>query len=143
MPPFEKIFIIRHGESEEDVNPENKGKARDSEIALTPKGIKQAQEAAEKIRNELDGFEHITFYVSPYKRTRQTAETIIDTLKNDRIKMIVEPSIRSLNWGDTTSENLKEREQERYKVGVLHYNFPHGDKSPEYVGNIYDFIYKI
>lgn len=143
MPPIEKIFVIRHGESEEDINPEIKGKIKDSEIVLTPKGVKQAQEAAGKIKDELADFEHITFYVSPYKRTQQTAEIIKDTLNDDRIRLVIEPSIRSLNWGDVTPENLKEREQERYKIGVLHYNFPGGDKSPEYVGNIYDFVYKI
>lgn len=143
MPPLENIFVIRHGESEEDINPEVKGKIKDSEIELTPKGIEQAKEAAEKIKTELADFEHITFYVSPYKRTQQTAQIILNALHDNRIRMITEPSIRSLNWGDITPENLKEREQERYRVGVLHYHFPGGDKSPEYVGNIYDFVYKI
>ena len=143
MPPLENIFVIRHGESEEDVNPEIKGEIKDSEIGLTEKGIIQAKEAAENIRAELVGFEHITLYVSPYKRTQQTAEIILDTLQDGRIEMVTEPSIRSLNWGDVNRENLKEREQERYQVGVLHYHFPGGDKSPEYIDSIYDFVYKI
>lgn len=143
MPPLENIFIVRHGESEEDVNPGIKGTTKDSEIALTPKGIEQTKEAAEKLRTELAGFEHITFYVSPYKRTQQTAEIILETLHDNRVKMVTEPSIRSLNWGKITPENLKEIEQERYRVGVLHYHFPGGDKSPEYISNIYDFVYKI
>lgn len=140
---LENVFVIRHGESEEDVGPKMKTKIKDSEIGLNQNGIRQAQESAEAIRNDLVGFEHITLYVSPYKRTQQTAEIIMDVLKDDRIKMVTEPSLRGLNWGDVTPENLKEREQERYKVGVLHYHFPGGDKSPEYVGTIYDFVYKI
>jgi len=143
MPPLENIFVIRHGESEEDVNPEIKGETNDSEIGLTEKGVTQAKEAAERIRAELADFEHITLYVSPYKRTQQTAEIILDTLQDGRIKMITEPSIRSLNWGDVSHENLKEREQERYRIGVLHYQFPDGDNSPKYIGNIYDFVYKL
>ena len=143
MPPLEDIFIIRHGESDEDVNPEMKGVIHNSEMALTPKGIEQAHEVAEKLKGEIVNSDEVTFYVSPYKRAQQTAKIILDTLKNDKIKMITEPSIRSLNWGDTTMENLKEREQERYRVGVLHYNFPNGDRSPEYVENIYDFVYRI
>jgi len=143
MSPLENIFVIRHGESEEDVGPDIKKEAKDTEIGLTPKGIRQARESAEAIRNDLADFEHITLYVSPYKRTQQTAQIIIDTLKDDRIKMITEPSIRGLNWGNVTPENLKKTEQERYKVGVLHYHFPDGDKSPEYVRNIYNFVYKI
>ena len=140
---LENVFIIRHGESEEDVEPEIKTKVKDPEIGLTPNGKRQARESAEAIKSELVGFENITLYVSPYKRTRETAEIIVDVLKDDRIKMVTEPSLRGLDWGDVTPENLKEREQERYKVGVLHYHFPGGDKSPEYVGNIYDFVYKI
>lgn len=143
MPPLENIFVIRHGESEEDVKPEIKGERKDSEIELTEKGITQAREVAEKIRNELADFEHITLYVSPYKRTQQTAEIILNTLHDSRVKMITEASIRSLNWGDVNSENLKKREQERYRVGVLHYQFPGGDNSPEYVNTIYDFVFKL
>lgn len=143
MPPLENIFVVRHGESEEDVNPEIKGERKDSEIELTEKGVTQAREVAEKMRTELADFEHITLYVSPYKRTQQTAEIILDTLHDSRIKMIIEPSIRSLNWGDVNSENLKKREQERYRVGVLHYQFPGGDNSPEYVSTIYDFVFKL
>lgn len=143
MTPLENVFIIRHGESEEDIGSNIKTRIKDPEIGLTKRGINQAQEAAENIRKDLLDFENITLYVSPYKRTQQTAEIIINTLKDHRIKMVVEPSLRGLNWGDITPENLKEREQERYRVGALHYHFPGGDKSPEYVRNIYDFVYKI
>ncbi|MCK9345351.1 MAG: histidine phosphatase family protein [Candidatus Pacebacteria bacterium] len=143
MPPLENVFVIRHGESEEDVNPEIKSELVDSEIELTEKGILQAKEAAEKLRSELVDFEHITLYVSPYKRTQQTAEIILDTLRDGRIEMVVEPSIKSLNWGDITTENLKEIEQERYRIGVLSYHFPGGDNSTEYVGNIYDFVRRV
>lgn len=141
--PLENIFVIRHGESEEDVSPDIKAVVKDPEIGLTPNGIKQVQESAEAIRGELAGFEKITLYVSPYKRTRQTAEIVMNTLKDDRMQMIMEPSLRGLDWGNVTPENLKYIEQERYKVGVLHYHFPKGDKSPEYVGSIYDFVFRI
>lgn len=143
MTPIENVFIIRHGESEEDIGPELKGRTKDPEIGLTPRGVEQAQETAEGIKKDLVDFDNITFYVSPYKRTQQTADIIMDVLKDDRVKMIIEPSLRGLNWGDITPENLKRIEQERYRVGVLHYNFPGGDKSPEYVNSIYDFVYKI
>lgn len=99
--------------------------------------------AAEKIRVELIGFEHITLYVSPYKRTQQTAEIILETLHDSRIQMVVEPSIRSLNWGNITPDSLKDREQERYRVGVLQYHFPGGDNTPEYIKSIYDFVYRV
>lgn len=143
MPPIENIFAIRHGESEEDVNPELKSKLEDSEISLTEKGMEQVREMAERIKQETSDFEKVTLYVSPYKRTRQTAEIIKGALGDDKVEMVVEPSIRSLNWGNITPENLKEVEKERYKVGVLHYNFPGGDESPKYVRNIYDFVYRI
>jgi broad specificity phosphatase PhoE len=143
MPPLENIFVLRHGESEEDVGPDIKTRVKDPEIGLTQNGIGQAKEAAENIRTDLVGFEHIDLFVSPYKRTQQTAEIIMDALKDDRIKMTTEPSLRGLDWGSVTLKNLKEIEHERYKVGVLHYNFPDGDKSSEYVRNIYDFVYKI
>lgn len=142
MTPIDNIFVIRHGESEEDANPGIKNRETDPVVSLTENGILQAKRTAEDIKQELKDFEHITLYVSPYKRTQQTAEIIMNTLKDDRIKMVTENSLRGLDWGNVTKENIKDIEQERYKVGVLHYDFPGGDKSSEYVHNIYDFIYK-
>jgi broad specificity phosphatase PhoE len=143
MAPIENIFIIRHGESQEDIRPEIKGLFDDSEIALTEKGIQDCKDLALKIKGDLERYEHITLYVSPYKRTMQTAEILIREFTGLSVEMRVETSLRSLNWGNINPDNLRKIEQERYKVGALYYHFPGGDSSTEYVKNIYDFVLDI
>lgn len=143
MAPIESTMVIRHAESYEDVDPNIKSILDDTEIELTENGIKDAKDLAERFRKEFANFDKITIFVSPYKRTTQTAEIILDTLKDPRIKMEIEMSLRSINMGNINQENAKKVEEERYRIGSLKYKFEGGDDSSLYVSSIYDFVNKL
>jgi len=143
MAPIESTIVIRHSESYEDVNQNIKDILEDSEIELTEKGIADAKDLAKKFQDEFTNVDKITIFVSPYKRTIQTAKIILDTLKDPRINIEIEQSLRSINMGNINTANAKEIEKARYKIGTLKYKFEGGDDSSEYVSSIYDFVYKL
>lgn len=80
-----KIMLVRHGESEQNNRVLNDKYKPDHEIELTENGIKQAEKCGEFLESYLRGCnmykDHMVMWVSPYKRTRQTAEIINDHLK--------------------------------------------------------------
>lgn len=77
----QRIYLVRHGESEGNVDKTTHFRKPDHAIELTHKGHQQAEEAGSFLRQHfleaglLDG--PIRLWNSPYKRTRQTAEGII------------------------------------------------------------------
>ena len=69
-----KIILVRHGETEWNQGEERfRGRA---DLALTPRGIKQAQAAARRLAQE--GITAV--YSSPLKRAWQTAQNIAEPL---------------------------------------------------------------
>jgi broad specificity phosphatase PhoE len=80
-----KIYLIRHGESQANVDKRLHLNLPDHEIALSSRGIDQAKEAARQLRNKFTSvygysWAHMTLWNSPYRRTRDTAKIIYDTL---------------------------------------------------------------
>ena len=73
------IYLARHGQDEDNVVGILNG-IRDK--PLTQKGIEQAQNLAEKIKEAEINFDKI--YSSPLQRAYKTAETIADTLNIDK-----------------------------------------------------------
>ena len=54
----------------------------DNKVHLSEKGIQQAKEAGKRLKKIL-GNESIQFYVSPYTRTKETYENILESLKSN------------------------------------------------------------
>ncbi|MGO1070106.1 histidine phosphatase family protein [Lysobacter sp. CA199] len=76
-----KLILIRHGESAGNVDHSTHMRLADHAIGLTERGIDQAYSAGEWLGRHF--LEHNTretktrFWVSPYARTRQTADQVI------------------------------------------------------------------
>lgn len=138
-----KIIIIRHGESEEDIDKNIKSLPNDPR-GLTLNGISQAKETAKKLLSEYRNFEKYLNYSSSSNRVKETASIFTENIPILRgIGLVEIPAIRNLHWGNTTIENVKKIETERYKAGVLNYNFPGGDDTKIYVKNINLFCKKM
>ena len=79
-----RILLVRHGESAGNVDPGVHRWMADHAIGLSDRGKKQVREAGTKVDafyRELYGSErpHIRLWVSPYARTRQTADGLCET----------------------------------------------------------------
>lgn len=84
-----RIFLIRHGESIQNTH-ENFENLPDHKIYLTQKGQEQADDCGKFLKmycekNNID-LQNSTLFVSPYQRTRQTAENINKHLNIKDIK---------------------------------------------------------
>ena len=88
-----RIILIRHGESEANVNKHLFASIPDYTIELTHKGVSQSIRAGENLK-EIVKNENIFFYVSPFWRTRSTFENIVTSLSRSQCSFIEEPRLR-------------------------------------------------
>jgi broad specificity phosphatase PhoE len=99
-----RIILVRHGQSEGNIDESAYTRIPDSKIALTEVGWKQAVQCGKKIRHviESDHEENwqVYFYVSPYRRTLQTLRGIGMAFERDRIAGVrEEPRLREQDFG--------------------------------------------
>mmetsp|Transcript_53718 Transcript_53718/g.107891 ORF Transcript_53718/g.107891 Transcript_53718/m.107891 type:complete len:339 (+) Transcript_53718:170-1186(+) len=93
------IILLRHGESEANVDHQKYGDVGDPNVSLTEDGRLQAIAAGSEIA-KLVGDRPLFVFVSPYARTRQTAEAVHERL--------VESGTRLVQWRE--DPRIRERE---------------------------------
>ncbi len=100
----QRIILVRHGQSEGNVDESAYTCIPDSKIALTEVGWKQAVLCGKKIRKiiESDNVDdwQVYFYVSPYRRTLQTLRGMGMAFERERIAGVrEEPRLREQDFG--------------------------------------------
>jgi broad specificity phosphatase PhoE len=130
------FFIIRHGESVGNVDPEVYLDTPDHKVPLTQEGIKQARAKREELLNLLHGYKFIYSWVSPYTRTQETAQHMFPEKelreKNLVVNIRQDPRIREQEWG--TLNSMSDRDKlvaERKRVGHFFYRFPNGESGAD------------
>lgn len=138
----QRIYLIRHGESESNVNKHLTRIVPNWKINLTEKGRKQAEEAAKKIYDEVCGKygeNNIGIYCSPWHRCRQTAEPIRKLFKNAEYKE--DSRIREQEWGNFDDEELVEKtKKERDDYGTFFYRIPNGESGADVYDRVSTFL---
>ncbi len=85
-----KLFLVRHGESIQNTKENYQLGLPDHKVYLSEKGKRQAKEAGhflqEYIKEQKIDLSQATLWVSPYERTRQTAEIINQYLNITKVK---------------------------------------------------------
>lgn len=137
------IIIIRHGQSEGNKNREIHQTIPDHRVKLTSDGWAQARDAGRRLRAMLRPDDTLQFYTSPYRRTRETTEGILETLTSDepdpspfkRSNMIVyeEPRLREQDFGNfqPCSDEMERMWQERSDYGHFFYRIPNGESAAD------------
>jgi broad specificity phosphatase PhoE len=93
----------------------------DYALELTEKGLEQARQAGEKLRNIIQD-ETARFYISPYWRTCSTFEQVAGQLRREQFSYVEEPRISEQEWGHLRELELgKQVEQQRDEFGVFYY----------------------
>lgn len=120
---LKKIFLIRHGQSEGNINPNLYKEIADNKIDLSKRGKEQAIEAGiilhEFIQNRDDIADTtaMRFWTSPYNRTRQTAHYIKKSFKI--ADCFEDLSLVEQDWG--LFDGLSDEEKEaRFKHEYAH-----------------------
>ncbi|SRR6266542_6927308 len=88
------IILVRHGQSEANVDISIHRSVPDHKIKLTKLGVEQAIDAGNRLNELLNPEDVVQFYVSPYLRTRQTFEKMSKALDKGKWKYYEEPRLR-------------------------------------------------
>ncbi|MCJ1466279.1 hypothetical protein MMC07_004898 [Pseudocyphellaria aurata] len=123
----------------------------DHRVELTQDGWKQANEAGVKLRSLLQPTDTLHFFTSPYRRTRETTEGILNALTSDQptpspfprsaIKVYEEPRLREQDFGNyqPSSAEMSAMWQERARYGHFFYRIPNGESAADAYDRISGF----
>lgn len=132
-----RIFLIRHAQSAGNINRSLYKSVPDWKIELSDDGHKQASELGDRLSEELKNYGSVAVYTSPYKRTLQTWENILEKFKENRIivqSVKEDPRLREQEWGNLREfdgKTLEEVETERDAYGSFFYRFSHGESGAD------------
>lgn len=142
-----RIVLVRHGESEGNIDNITYAQVPDNRVPLTEKGFQQAVEAGREIRHLLDQYHgaepyRLYFYISPYTRSLQTYLGIRGAFPDDRIAGVQEEvQLREQDFGNFQDPEGKKREKaERLRFGRFFYRFPNGESGADVYDRITAFI---
>ncbi len=139
----QRIFIVRHGQSEGNINKDIYKDTPDYALKLTPKGVEQAIAVGKKLADVIPQTSRIQFYVSPFWRTRQTYLNISKNFKIGNIQYYEDPRIREQEWGQdlvTRGGYSHERENDRDTYGHFYYRFRDGESCADVYDRVSDFM---
>ncbi|GAX79717.1 hypothetical protein CEUSTIGMA_g7158.t1 [Chlamydomonas eustigma] len=139
----DRIFLVRHAESEGNVDNAAYTTIPDSQVPLTQLGRQQAQEAGLKIRQYIEDRStdrdcKLFFYTSPYKRSLETYESMSACFSASHIRGVQEEvQLREQDFGNFQDAEGKQHEKaERLRFGRFFYRFPNGESGAD----VYDRI---
>jgi len=135
-----RIILIRHGESEGNIDKDKYRTIPDYALNLTPTGVEQAQKAGRQIK-EIIQTESLHVYLSPYFRTRQTFSNLRSGFETNIAKIIEDPRIRELDWGhlrhpDENEEIIKQRDD----FSTFYYRIPDGESGADVYDRVSTFL---
>ncbi|KAL5357772.1 histidine phosphatase superfamily [Aspergillus floccosus] len=145
------IILIRHAQSEGNKNREIHQTIPDHRVKLTAEGHRQALEAGSHLRELLRPDDTIHFFTSPYRRTRETTEGILQSLTSDSpapspfprhtIKVYEEPRLREQDFGNfqPCSAEMERMWLERADYGHFFYRIPNGESAADAYDRISGF----
>lgn len=137
------IILIRHAQSEGNKNRDIHQTTPDHRVKLTPEGHRQAREAGNRLRELLNPDDTLHFFTSPYRRTRETTEGILDSLTSDSpspspfprhtIQVYEEPRLREQDFGNfqPCSTEMERMWMERADYGHFFYRIPNGESAAD------------
>lgn len=159
MAPPKFIYLVRHGQSQANVNHDLLKTVPDWKVALTEQGRQQAADAGRFIRDDIIKefpkglyLPAMAAYCSPYKRTQETLHHISERVNDPRCNapskqyingwsIKYDPRIREQDWGNyKDAEGAKKIEDERDKFGTFFYRIPDGESGADVYDRLSSFM---
>lgn len=135
-----RIILVRHGESQGNVDWEIYSKVPDYAIYLTERGKIQAEQAGQKI-NEILGNQSFCAYFSPYFRARQTMDKVLDVLNPLKLEFLrEEPRIREQEYSGKLRKGNPDYDEERNQFGKFFYRMDGGESGADVYDRVSDVI---
>jgi len=133
------IFLVRHGESEANIDTKILQSVPDHKINLTVNGYMQAHEAGKRIKEVIEKVEsynalkynqHVRLYYSSFVRAKQTADSIVKGLSLFHVEYRQDPRLREQDWGNYSVPEIADQiDRERDQFGAFHYRIPGSGES--------------
>ncbi|GAB9475572.1 hypothetical protein Gpo141_00012661 [Globisporangium polare] len=138
-----RLILVRHGESEGNIDPLLYCRVPDNAMHLTELGYEQAVAAGKSIK-KIIGDDSVRFIISPYVRTIETFQGIKKAWTKEvahAIPFSEEPRIREQDFGNF-QEPLKIREckVQRRRFGSFFYRFPSGESPADVFDRVSSFL---
>ena len=131
-----RIILVRHGQSEGNVDPTIYNKTPDYKLNLSATGREEARDAGIKIKELIDD-ENMYVYRSPYYRVRQTYEEIQKSVIDNVSECVEDPRLREQDWGHLRDvAEGKKIDKERDEYGPFYFRIPDGES----VADVYDRV---
>ena len=127
------IYLMRHGETRFNVQERIQGRC---DSPLTEKGIQEAQEAAEKLKD----IHFSTIYVSTSERARDTAEMIAQYHPGN---IVYTKKICEVSYGDLEGLTFKEADPSSKRFMDTHYGDVGGEEHSDVTKRIYSMFQEI
>ena len=135
-----RIILIRHGESEGNLDKDKYRTIPDYALNLTPLGMEQALGAGHAIK-EIIGEESLYVYLSPYVRTRQTFQQLKSGIEQNIVRIIEDPRIREMDWGHFRHPNENEEiSKRRDEFSTFYYRIPDGESGADVYDRVSTFL---
>uniref|UniRef100_A0A1J3JR31 Phosphoglycerate mutase-like protein AT74 n=2 Tax=Noccaea caerulescens TaxID=107243 RepID=A0A1J3JR31_NOCCA len=142
-----RIILVRHGESEGNLDTAAYTTTPDHKIQLTDSGLLQAQEAGARLHalissNSSSPDWRVYFYVSPYDRTRSTLREIGRSFSRRRVIGVREECrIREQDFGNfQVKERMRATKKVRERFGRFFYRFPEGESAADVFDRVSSFL---
>ncbi|MBU7600308.1 histidine phosphatase family protein [Streptomyces sp. P38-E01] len=133
-----RIVLIRHGESEGNVDDTVYEHVPDHALRLTALGREQAEGAGARLRAYFDG-ERVSAYVSPYRRTLETYRHL--GLDPSLVRAREEPRLREQDWGNWQDPpEVKRQKAARDTYGHFFYRFAQGESGADVYDRVGAFL---
>lgn len=133
-----KIILIRHGESQGNVDWDIYSKTPDYAIYLTEKGKEQAKDVGIQL-NKLLEFNYGCYY-SPYFRARQTMDEAIKQISRPPVFKKEEIRLREQEYSGKLAKGRHDDDGEREAYGKLFYRLTGGESAADVYDRVSDFI---
>ncbi|GLT95005.1 hypothetical protein SLE2022_127120 [Rubroshorea leprosula] len=141
-----RIILVRHGESEGNLDKAAYATIPDNKIPLTPLGISQARSTGARLYDLISRHSspnwRVYFYVSPYERTRSTLREIGRSFSKRRIIGVREESrVREQDFGNfQVQESMPAIKEARERFGRFFYRFPEGESAADVFDRVSSFL---
>jgi broad specificity phosphatase PhoE len=134
----QRIVLVRHGESEGNIDPTVYETVPDHALNLTDTGRAQCVEAGERLQKLFAG-EQVAAYVSPYRRTRETYSLLgLDPMA---VRVREEPRLREQDWANLQDvDDIKRQRELRDHYGHFYYRFTHGESGADVYDRVGGFL---
>jgi broad specificity phosphatase PhoE len=135
-----RIILVRHGESEGNLDRSRYQTTQDFALKLTTAGVDQAKQAGMQIKELLES-EKVYAYVSPFFRTRETFKYIRESIDSNVTRAIEDPRIREQDWGHLRHpDDNKGIIEERDNFSTFYYRIPDGESGADVYDRVSSFF---